>query len=449
MTSTDTRTRNTLTIARRLWLPPLVIGLAAVAMGIGAAWTMKRVDAESAQALRAQQAKLGDAYTWSGLTEANAARVVAVLQSVDPGLDGRLKPDVDATSARISTLQKGLEASSVLPEEKALLDTVGAKRKAYIDLRNQARDLKKAGQEEAALQALKTQVLPAVASYLDAQRDFVQHEAARSEALRAEAQAPFIPAPLDEVVAAIRQHRPDVVFAPHVETSAGMMLPDDYLRAVADATHEVGGLFVLDCIASGTIWVDMDATGVDVLVSAPQKGWSASPCCAMVMMSAAARDRIEGTTSTSFSCDLKKWLQIMQAYEGGGHAYHATMPTDGLVTLRNVMRETEAYGFDKVKAEQEELGARVRQVLEAHGFPSVAAAGFQAPGVVVSFTTDDGIKTGAKFAAAGLQVAAGVPLACDERPDYKAFRIGLFGLDKLHNVARTVATLEKALDQVG
>ena len=189
MTSTDTRTRNTLTIARRLWLPPLVIGLAAVAMGIGAAWAMKRVDAESAQALRAQQAKLGDAYTWSGLTEANAARVVAVLQSVDPGLDGRLKPDVDATSARISTLQKGLEASSVLPEEKALLDTVGAKRKAYIDLRNQARDLKKAGQEEAALQALKTQVLPAVASYLDAQRDFVQHEAARSEALRAEAQA--------------------------------------------------------------------------------------------------------------------------------------------------------------------------------------------------------------------------------------------------------------------
>jgi aspartate aminotransferase-like enzyme len=240
-----------------------------------------------------------------------------------------------------------------------------------------------------------------------------------------------------------------VVFAPHVETSAGMMLPDDYLRAVADATHEVGGLFVLDCIASGTIWVDMDATGVDVLVSAPQKGWSASPCCAMVMMSATARDRIEGTTSTSFACDLKKWLQIMETYEGGTHAYHATMPTDGLVTLRNVMRETEAYGFDKVKAEQVELGAGVRALLEARGFPSVAAPGFQAPGVVVSFTTDDGIKTGAKFAAAGLQVAAGVPLACDERPDYKAFRVGLFGLDKLHNVARTVATLEKALDQVG
>ncbi|MCK6397388.1 aminotransferase class V-fold PLP-dependent enzyme [Thauera aminoaromatica] len=271
----------------------------------------------------------------------------------------------------------------------------------------------------------------------------------KARQVRDEAQAPFVPAPIDEVVAAIRQHRPDVVFAPHVETSAGMMLPDDYLLAVADATHAVGGLFVLDCIASGTIWVDMDATGVDVLVSAPQKGWSASPCCAMVMLSAAARERIEGTTSTSFACDLKKWLQIMEAYEGGAHAYHATMPTDGLVTLRNVMRETEAYGFDKVKAEQVELGAGVRALLEARGFPSVAAAGFQAPGVVVSFTTDDGIKTGAKFAAAGLQVAAGVPLACDERPDYKSFRVGLFGLDKLHNVARTVATLEKALDQVG
>jgi len=271
----------------------------------------------------------------------------------------------------------------------------------------------------------------------------------KARQVRDEAQAPFIPAPIDEVVAAIRQHRPDVVFAPHVETSAGMMLPDDYLRAVADATHAVGGLFVLDCIASGTIWVDMDATGVDVLVSAPQKGWSASPCCAMVMLSAAARERIEGTTSTSFACDLKKWLQIMEAYEGGAHAYHATMPTDGLVTLRDVMRETAAYGFERVKAEQVELGAGVRALLEARGFASVAAPGFQAPGVVVSFTTDDGIKTGAKFAAAGLQVAAGVPLACDERPDYKSFRVGLFGLDKLHNVARTVATLEKTLDQVG
>lgn len=261
-------------------------------------------------------------------------------------------------------------------------------------------------------------------------------------------QAPFAPAPIEEVVAAIREHKPDLVFAPHVETSSGMILPDAYLRAVADAVHEAGGLFVLDCIASGTIWVDMEATGVDILVSAPQKGWTASPCCAMVMLSAAARARLDATTSTSFACDLKKWLQIMEAYEGGGHAYHATMPTDGLVKLHEVMRETEAYGFDKVKAEQLELGARVRAALEARGIRSVAADGFQAPGVVVSYTDDDAIKSGAKFAAAGLQIAAGVPLQCDEPADFKTFRLGLFGLDKLHNVDRCVATLEKALDQV-
>ncbi|MFN4064771.1 aminotransferase class V-fold PLP-dependent enzyme [Parazoarcus communis] len=261
-------------------------------------------------------------------------------------------------------------------------------------------------------------------------------------------QAPFAPAPIEDVVAAIQHHRPEVVFAPHVETSAGMMLPDDYLKAVADAVHAVGGLFVLDCIASGTVWVDMVECGVDVLISAPQKGWSASPCCAMVMFSPLARERIEATTSTSFAADLKKWLQIMEAYEGGGHAYHATMPTDGLVRLRDVLQETEAYGLAKVKAEQLELGARVRQLLEARGFPSVAAEGFQAPGVVVSYTEDDGIRTGAKFIAAGLQTAAGVPLQCDEPADFKTFRIGLFGLDKLHQVERTVDSLRQALDRL-
>lgn len=270
----------------------------------------------------------------------------------------------------------------------------------------------------------------------------------KARPLAAGPQAPFAPAPIDEVVAAIREHKPDLVFAPHVETSSGMILPDAYLRAVADAVHEVGGLFVLDCIASGTIWVDMEATGVDVLISAPQKGWTASPCCAMVMLSAVAHARLDATTSTSFACDLKKWLQIMEAYEGGAHAYHATMPTDGLVKLYEVMRETEAYGFDKVKAEQLELGARVRAALEARGIRSVAADGFQAPGVVVSYTDDDAIKSGAKFAAAGLQIAAGVPLQCDEPAEFKTFRLGLFGLDKLHNVDRCVATLEKALDQV-
>lgn len=262
-------------------------------------------------------------------------------------------------------------------------------------------------------------------------------------------QAAFAPAPIDEVVAAIRQHRPNVVFAPHVETSAGMILPDDYLRAVGDAVHEVGGLFVLDCIASGAIWVDMQACGVDILISAPQKGWTSWPCAAMVMMSAAARERIDATTSTSFAADLKKWLQIMEAYEAGGHAYHATMPTDALARLRNVMKETEAYGFDKVKAEQQELGRRVRALLESRGIRSVAAEGFKAPGVVVSYTEDDDVKTGAKFAAAGLQTAAGVPLQCDEPADFKTFRIGLFGLDKLHAIDRTVANLERALDTLG
>ncbi|NMG42573.1 aminotransferase class V-fold PLP-dependent enzyme [Aromatoleum toluvorans] len=261
-------------------------------------------------------------------------------------------------------------------------------------------------------------------------------------------QAAFAPAPIAEVVAAIREHRPDLVFAPHVETASGMLLPDGYLRTVADAVHEVGGLFVLDCIASGTIWVDMAASGVDILISAPQKGWSAPPCCALVMLGERARERLETTGSTSFACDLKKWLHIMEAYEKGGHAYHATMPTDALTALRDVMLETEAYGFDKVQAEQQELGRRVREVLAARGFRSVAAAGFEAPGVVVCYTDDAEIQSGRKFIAQGLQTAAGVPLQCDEPADFRTFRIGLFGLDKLHAVERSVKSLEKALDAI-
>jgi aspartate aminotransferase-like enzyme len=259
-------------------------------------------------------------------------------------------------------------------------------------------------------------------------------------------QSPWIPCPVEEVVAAIERDRPDLVFAPHVETACGMLLPDDYLRAVADAVHVVGGLFVLDCIASGALWVDMQATGVDVLVSAPQKGWSGSPCCAMVMLSARARAAIDGTTSSSFACDLKKWLQIMEAYEAGGHAYHATMPTDALTRLREVMQETRAYGFEKVRAEQLELGTRVRALLESKSIVSVAAGGFQAPGVVVSYTEDPGIQNSKKFLAVGLQTAAGVPLQCDEPADFMTFRIGLFGLEKLHNVDRTVQHLRQALE---
>ena len=261
-------------------------------------------------------------------------------------------------------------------------------------------------------------------------------------------QAAFAPVPLDEIVAQIAAEKPDVVFAPHVETSSGIILPDDYMRGVADAVHAAGGLFVLDCIASGTIWVDMERAGIDVLISAPQKGWSASPCSALVMMSELARTRIDDTASSSFSADLKKWMQIMEAYEGGGHAYHATMPTDAIVKFHESMKETEEYGFDKVRDEQQELGDKVRALMAAHGFKSLAAPGFEAPGVVVCYTDDPDIHNGSKFAAAGLQTAAGVPLMCDEPDDFRTFRVGLFGLDKLHNVDRTVASLEKALVQV-
>jgi len=261
-----------------------------------------------------------------------------------------------------------------------------------------------------------------------------------------ERQSPFAPPPLGEVVDAIRHAKPDLVFAPHVETSAGMILPDDYLRAVAAAVHECGGLFVLDCIASGAIWVDMAATGVDVLVSAPQKGWSGPPCCGLVMLGARALERIESTTSTSFSLDLKKWLQIMQAYEKGGHAYHATLPTDGLLRLRDVMQETAAFGFDRAKAAQQELGDRVRALLAQEGIRSVAAPGFESPGVVVCYTDDMEWHSGRAFAAQGLQIAAGVPLAIDEPADFRTFRIGLFGIDKLKDVDRAVLGLERALD---
>ena len=263
------------------------------------------------------------------------------------------------------------------------------------------------------------------------------------------AQAPFAPPPLDEVIATIRAQKPDVVFAPHVETSSGMILPDDYVKAVGTAVREAGGLFVLDCVASGTVWVDIADKQVDVLISAPQKGWSGSPCCALVVLGERARERIDATTSTSFACDLKKWLQIMEAFEGGGHAYHATMPTDALAAMRDVMLETEAYGFARVCEEQKELGRRIRALLEGRGFQSVAAEGFKAPGVVVSYTTDPDIQNGKKFLAVGVQTAAGVPLMCDEPADFRTFRIGLFGLEKLHNPERTVDNFARALNAIG
>ena len=262
-------------------------------------------------------------------------------------------------------------------------------------------------------------------------------------------QAPFEPPPIDRVVSAIKAEKPDVVFAPHVETASGIILPDDYLRAVADAVHSVGGLFVLDCVASGAMWVDMVATGVDVLVSAPQKGWSGPAGCALIMLGDEARKRIDLTTSSSFAANLRRWLEIMEAYEGGGHQYHTTMPTDALAKLRDVMKEAEAQGLAKLKAAQQELGRRVRAMLAARGIKTVAAPGFEAPGVVVSYTDDPDMNNGRKFLAQGLQIAAGVPLQCDEPADFRTFRIGLFGLDKFNNIERSVKSIEDALSRMG
>ena len=263
-----------------------------------------------------------------------------------------------------------------------------------------------------------------------------------------ESQTPFAPAPIEDVVTSIREEKPDIVFAPHVETSAGVILPDDYISALAAAAHDVGALMVLDCIASGCAWVDMKATGVDVLISAPQKGWSAQPCAGLVMLSHRAEVRLAETTSDSFAIDLKKWRDIMKTYEGGGHAYHATMPTDALRAFRDTMIETREFGFAKLKDAQWALGNAVRAMMADKGVVSVAAEGFGAPGVVVCYTKDPDIQSGKKFAAEGMQIAAGVPLQCDEPDDYRSFRIGLFGLDKLYDVDGTVARLRRVVDQV-
>lgn len=260
--------------------------------------------------------------------------------------------------------------------------------------------------------------------------------------------APYAPCPIDDVVKSILEERPDVVFAPHVETSSGIMLPDDYMKAVADAAHEVGALFVLDCVASGTVWVDMKAVGVDVLISAPQKGWSASPSAGLVMLSERGLAALQETKSSSFAVDLGKWHQIMQAYENGGHAYHSTMPTDALSGFRDTMLETQATGFEKLREQQLELGRGVRKLLADRGFKSVAAAGFEAPGVVVSYTDDPNIQNGKKFVEHGMQIAAGVPMMCDEPEGFSTFRLGLFGLDKLADTEAAVGKLDSALTKI-
>ena len=263
-----------------------------------------------------------------------------------------------------------------------------------------------------------------------------------------DSQAPFAPPNIDEVVELIKKKKPHMVFAPHVETSSGIILPDDYIRSISAAVHSVGGMLVLDCIASGAIWIDMKDCGVDILISAPQKGWSASPAFGMVMLSSDAAEKINETKSTSYSCDLLKWLQIMQAYESGGHAYHATMPTDAIKHFRDTVNETTDFGFENARKKQQELGDKVRALLQRYNINSVAAKGFHAPGVVVSYTTDKEIQNGSKFKDIGMQIAAGVPLQCDEGDDYQTFRLGLFGLDKLKDVDAVVKKLEQAINQI-
>lgn len=262
------------------------------------------------------------------------------------------------------------------------------------------------------------------------------------------AQSPFSPPSIQQVVEHILKEKPTVVFAPHVETSCGMMLPVDYLKAVGDAVRSVNGLFVLDCIASGTMWVNMIECKVDVLVTAPQKGWSGSPCAGFVCMSSRARDRVDNTNSSSFAIDLRKWLTVMETYEQGGHMYHATMPTDTLRKVCDMMRETRACGFEAIKRQQTELGLKVRALLESKGYKSVAAEGFQALSVVVSYTDDADIQNGKKFLNIGIQIAAGVPLMCDERADFRTWRLGLFGLEKLGNGERVLRQLEDGLRQL-
>ena len=261
-------------------------------------------------------------------------------------------------------------------------------------------------------------------------------------------QSSFEPAPIDEVVAKIKTEKPDFVFAPHVETSAGIILPDDYIRELSRAAHSVNALMVLDCIASGCVWVDMEDTGVDILISAPQKGWSSQPCAGLVMMSANARNKINTTESDSFAMDLKKWLSIMETYEAGGHAYHATMPTDSLKVFRDTLSETREFGFSTAFDAQWKLGNSVREALKNWGIKSVAADGFGAPGVVVSYTEFPDVQNGSRFKELGFQIAAGVPLKCDEPSGFSTFRLGLFGLDKLKNVESTLATLDQAFEQI-
>ena len=262
--------------------------------------------------------------------------------------------------------------------------------------------------------------------------------------------AQYAPYPIDDVIERVHAERPAVLFAPHVETSTGMMLSDDYIRKAAAAMHEVGGLFVLDCIASGTVWADMKDLGVDVVISAPQKGWTGPACAALVMMSERAVAKMERTDEDSFSLSLKRWSSIMDLYERRGFGYHTTMPTDALRDFHEVTVETMRYGMAELKAAQLELGATARELLDSRGLTSVAAPGSEAPGVLVYYSPRgvDNPLMMTRFKNHGLQIAMGVPWRIDEPHGTRTFRLGLFGLDKMKNIPGTVGKLEKALDAV-
>merc|ERR1712176_787139 len=260
----------------------------------------------------------------------------------------------------------------------------------------------------------------------------------------------YAPFPVDEVVKKIHEERPAVVFAPHVETSTGMILPDDYIEKVGKAVHEVGGLFVLDCIASGTVWVDMKALGVDVVISAPLKGWTGPTCSALVMLSERAAEKMAEKEESSFTLSLKRWSAIMDTYEAGGFGYHTTMPTDALRDFHEVSVEVLKIGLPELKQNQYELGKTARAALDKRGLTSVSAPGYQAPGVLVYHCPleIENLDMMKKFKKNNLQIAMGVPWKLDEPEGMKTFRLGLFGLDKLGDIHGTVKTLTSALDPI-
>ena len=278
----------------------------------------------------------------------------------------------------------------------------------------------------------------------------------------------FAPSPLVDILATIRSERPELVCAPHVETSTGIILPDEYIRAIGEVTREVGGTFCLDCIASGCAWVDMEALAVDCIVTAPQKGWSGPACCGIVLLNERARRLVEAApaetmTAGSYCCNLKTWLAVMAEYEAGGCTDHTTLPTDALVAFRAVVRETSAFGFQAAKERMTALGRTVRHALAVRGLRSVAAAGFESPGVVVCYTPATAQTTSENLVEAlkarGVQIAGGVPFKLPLLPSTAtepeefdpracAFRVGLFGLDKLRDVDRTSRIFLEHLDAV-